>query len=185
MSTVKMLWTMWCLCIRLSACTVKRSCRSWGELITPHQRIIWTLSTRTTNCWRRKTSLSWNRLASRSRSCLACGLQSRPHYSHCRTHVSPPAGRFETSREEVCQVWIHCRPLVASSRCSRCHTFPRAKKRRCWSANNEEQLVDSLLSCCALEEWHGWLPWMEIVLNETKLFLLPFCSGCYDILTRN
>ena len=103
MSTVKMLWTMWCLCIRLSACTVKHSCRSWGELITPHQRITWTLSTRTTNCWRRKTSLSWNRLASRSRSCLACGLQSRPHYSRCRTHVSPPAGRFETSREEVCQ----------------------------------------------------------------------------------
>ena len=31
------------------------------------------------------------------------GISSLPHYQRCRTHILPPAGRFETSRAVVCR----------------------------------------------------------------------------------
>ena len=74
-------------------------------------------------------------------------LRGGPHYERRRTRISPSAGRFETSREEVHRgsCTNSARPLADLSPTRIClgpHTFPRTRKRSRRSANSFSYAVN-------------------------------------------
>ena len=71
-------------------------------------------------------------------------LRACPHYQCSRTRVSPHAGRFETSLEEVRESGTNngtpCRPLIAP-RSPKPHNSSRAKESSYQSTDNERLFV--------------------------------------------